>query len=591
MKKIKYIILCGVIAANLSVPTTVSAYSNNQDILASMSIMTYIDGDFNENDYVTRGMMATILVMSSPNRDYITTSNISPFYDVPHTHWSAPYVSSAVSNGMMGGYLDGSFKADNYIKTEEAITGILNLLGYTDFGGTYPSSQMSLAKSLGLLDGANVTVGNNVKRGDIATIIYNALNTNTKEGSLLIQTLGYETSNLALSDVLDKEFEQPDVDINTSNYAGYKIYVDGNSADSVPTNSLVYVNDDSRMVFAYTEKISGVITEILPNKESPETIIISSKEYVLSTDTAKSKVSLDGYDVGDYATFALDRNGEIGDVMDMSIQNNAVGVLLESGVNPDYEGNYIKIVTSSGDILEYPSEKDYSDYIGDVFEISNIGDVSRKSNNSSNVEGTFDSEMDTIGNYDIAANINIIDVDEYGQTVNVSKDRMDNIKLSDDDILYEETNENGEITSLILNDVTNDTHSYGYMLDVDIKRTEWSSSTTYEYDLNGNVQTKTYSHGNSTIKKAPVKIEIDEQNEYKFRNLLLADEDISEIYKNQIVLENGETLTISDNAIVYKETDSDPVIVDINDIDLFSADLYYDKDQSDGGAIRVIYIK
>ena len=588
MKKMKILILSCVLAINLAVPAF--AYNNTQDILACMNIMTYTDGDFLGNNYITRGMMSKILVMASPHKDYITTSNISPFYDVPHTHWSAPYVSSATSNDIMGGYSDGSFKPDNYIKTEEAITSVLNLLGYTDFGGTYPSSQMSLAKSLGLLDGTNLSTGNNIKRSDFATIIYNALNTKTKEGATLAQTLGYDTTNLTLNGVLIQEFNDPTIVSTTTTYAGYKIYVDGNSATSVPSNSLVYVNHDSQIVFAYTQKLSGVIADILPNKESPESIIISSKEYQLTTDVAKSKVSLDGYNIGDYVTAALDRNGQIGDLLDSFVQNTTVGVLIESGVNSAYGGNYIKLVLPSGAIFEYPSEKDYSSSVGDVFEISNTGDISRTSYNS-NVSGKFDSTKLTLNNDDISQNISIIDVNENGETITISKDRMNNVSLSNDDILYAEFNENGEITALILNDVTGDLYDYGYLIDVDVKESDTLSSTTYEYDLNGTTQTKNYSHINQGIKTGPVKIYLNSINEYSFSNLSLIDEKISSVNKNQLTFENGQKHTISDSVVVYKETASTPVVVDINDIDLFDAEFYYDSTQSNGGAIRIIYIK
>ncbi len=111
------------------------------------------NGDMNLDKTVTRAEYAKMLVAASTYQDKVAgTSNSSPFTDVPYTHWAAGYIKTAVQQGWLTGYLDGSFRPDKTVTLEEAATGVLKLLGYTteDFSGSYPYGQLALYESLGL---------------------------------------------------------------------------------------------------------------------------------------------------------------------------------------------------------------------------------------------------------------------------------------------------------------------------------------------------------------------------------------------------------------------------------------------------------
>ena len=56
---------------------------------------------------------------------------VSPYPDVPASHWAAPYVEAAVAAGYVTGYLDGTFRPGNTITLAEGVTMALRLLGYT----------------------------------------------------------------------------------------------------------------------------------------------------------------------------------------------------------------------------------------------------------------------------------------------------------------------------------------------------------------------------------------------------------------------------------------------------------------------------
>ena len=97
------------------------------------------------NAVVTRGALARMLVSYSTYRESVGSQGTvgTLFTDLPGTSPYAPYVRIAVQNGWMNGYTDGSFRPDNAVTLEEAVTAILKLMGYkmTDLSGSFPNAQ------------------------------------------------------------------------------------------------------------------------------------------------------------------------------------------------------------------------------------------------------------------------------------------------------------------------------------------------------------------------------------------------------------------------------------------------------------------
>ena len=67
-----------------------------------------------------------------------------------YRHWAAPYVRVGVTNGIISGYPDATFRPEDTVLYEEAVTMMLRVLGYTnaDFGVSWPSGQIGLADNL-----------------------------------------------------------------------------------------------------------------------------------------------------------------------------------------------------------------------------------------------------------------------------------------------------------------------------------------------------------------------------------------------------------------------------------------------------------
>ncbi|MFI3115280.1 MAG: S-layer homology domain-containing protein [Clostridia bacterium] len=580
--KIKYLALAGLMSTQMVAPCFASVYE--QDILANMGIMTYYNGDFEENDYLTRGMMAKILVTASQYSDNVVFSSVSPFSDVSTSHWCSPYVSTAVNHGLLRGYLDGSFRPDDNIKVEEVVTAVLNLLGFTSFTGTYPYAQMNYAQSIGLLDGVNVTAGNLISRADTAVIIYNAMNTKNNSNQTHSSTLGYNTSELTLGDVLEKVCSSPTLTTSYNSFDGYKIYVDGKTSTFVPAYSLIYINENSKMVYAYTSKVSGVIQSINPNIESPSSITISGKTYSLSTTDAKLSVSFDGFYVNDYVTCILDKNGDIGAIVDFNIENT-VGILTNCTLNSS--GYVATLLTTNGDVITYSCSSDISSNIGSLYEITTEGTLSTKYYKNS-LSGTF---LDnTLSSKTVANNVKILDITEDVDIISVIPSRLRNVYLESYDILYVEYNEQGEISSLILNDVTKDSYSFGYMTDANNVHNGLSISSSFTYLLNGSYTSKNYSNITYSVDVGPFRILGNGSDFSTAKNLTEIKSELSYINQMYYTFEDGTEHTLSTDVVAFTIIDGTPVSVDIADVDIQNATFYYDATQKYGGAIRMIIV-
>ena len=149
------------------------------------------NGNMRWNDYVSRSEFAKLSVLVSSYRDYVASGLlVSPFSDVPASHWASAYIKTGVDGGLFTGYPDGKFRPDNTVTYEEALTMILRALGYNDndFGASYPYGQVGIAKNIGITDGVDLNIGDTLNRYYSAKIIDNALDTKMKGSEMKLYT-------------------------------------------------------------------------------------------------------------------------------------------------------------------------------------------------------------------------------------------------------------------------------------------------------------------------------------------------------------------------------------------------------------------
>lgn len=153
-----------------------TSYLNNGqkkaiDYMISNDIMTgYENNTFRPDSTITRAEFATVICRMM---GYNVSEN-STFTDTKN-HWSSKYVNACVKADIIHGIGDNKFAPDNYITVEQAVKILTSAYGYANSKTKYPDGFMSAAQKYNLFD--NVTssqLGTNVKRIDVAVMIYNA---------------------------------------------------------------------------------------------------------------------------------------------------------------------------------------------------------------------------------------------------------------------------------------------------------------------------------------------------------------------------------------------------------------------------------
>lgn len=187
MKKFLSIVIAVMMMCVLPFTSSVQAAEAGADTLMVLKELGIMEGDsygnLNLENNVTRAEFTKMAVKASKYRNSVALNlNISPYKDVTFKMWYAPYVKTASENALVKGYSDGSFKPDNTVLYEEAVTILLRLLGYTDedFGVSWPYGQMGIAESIGLCDDVACSIGMEMKRNEVAVLFGNFLRTYMK---------------------------------------------------------------------------------------------------------------------------------------------------------------------------------------------------------------------------------------------------------------------------------------------------------------------------------------------------------------------------------------------------------------------------
>ncbi len=248
-----------------------TAESDMADLLAKMSIMNgYPDGELHLDRTVTRAEFSKIAIAASPYKNQVASSvAVSPFSDVTYSHWAAPYIKLAVSSKLVNGYPDSTFRPDQTVLLEEAVTIFLKLLGYTndDFGYSWPYGQVGLGQNLGLLDDVTVTVGTALTRGDVLQLTYNLLTCSPKGSTAdYLEGIQYKLEE----DVILIATNQEDSSVNPGRVAtsggSYKIDDTFNRANLGKRGDAVLKNNDTLVSFIpYDQSVEEYVVYALLN--------------------------------------------------------------------------------------------------------------------------------------------------------------------------------------------------------------------------------------------------------------------------------------------------------------------------------------
>ena len=136
-------------------------------------ISGYQDGDLHPDYLLTRAQFARILSKAFPDESVHDAKHT--FTDLPPSHWAYTDVQYAANAGWIKGYQDGSFRPDENILFEQAVTVICRVLRINNYNESYPDGSISTAIEYSITDGVNALIGEVINRQQAAQLVVNAL--------------------------------------------------------------------------------------------------------------------------------------------------------------------------------------------------------------------------------------------------------------------------------------------------------------------------------------------------------------------------------------------------------------------------------
>ena len=436
------------------------------------------------NAVVTRGAFARMLVAYSTFRESVGSQGaVGTLYkDLPGSSAYAPYVRIAVQQGWMSGYTDGTFRPDNAVTLEEAVTAVLKLLGYkmTDLSGSFPQAQLNKASELGLRNQLERQQGEALNYEECAILFYNALTANAASGSAYGTSLGFTVSNgqVDTSSVMLSSLKGPFIadGITQLPFAPVSVYRNDKVSSSAELTKydVYYYSESLQTVWIYTRRAAGRITAVSPSASAPTSVTVAGSTYTLGSAAVASQVSsLNGGGVGQVVTLLLGMNNEAAGIVTGEeadsvfygvVQSSAHSLIEENGADVLQK---VAVLCTDGITRTVNVDKSLNFPAGWLVEITvgpdgeNVEHVSGRS-----TSGAINENATALGDAALADDVEILDTTSEGVAGTVRPSRLSGVTLSSSDVRYYTVNEAGQIDRLILNDVTGDLWKYGVLDDV-----------------------------------------------------------------------------------------------------------------------------
>ena len=433
---------------------------------------------------LTRGQAARLLTAFSAYRDTTTAQGRTGrlYSDVDSDSPYAVYIRTAVQNGWMTGYSDGSFRPDNTVTLEEACAAVLKLLSYktTDLTGSFPQAQLNKAQQIGLRDQLTCTQGQAMTYEQCTLLLYNALRANTASGSAYGSSLGFTVSNgqVDTSSVLLKSRKGPFVAEEGTQlpFTPVSVYRNDKTSASAELNKydVYYYSESLQTVWIYTRRAAGRITAVSPSASAPTALTVAGSTYSLGSAAVASKIStLNGGGVGEVVTLLLGMDNEVADVITGEEADSVFYGVVQTANRSLVEDNgadvlqKISVMCTDGIIRTVNIDKSLNYPTGWLVEISVTPEGEQVTAiESKSVSGTINETATALGDYALADDVQILDTTSEGLAGTVRPSRIAGTKLNALTVRYYTLNEQGQIDRLILNDVTGDLWKYGVLDDV-----------------------------------------------------------------------------------------------------------------------------
>lgn len=493
------------------------------------------------------------------------------------------------------------------------VEGVVN--GETYFANGTSTISLNVSDNTSVYnDGAVTTYGNfksNIDEGAAVSIIYD---NNGRVRYLVFGNADYTEPVAIRKDIYTAlasvGLSHETVDSATVIRNGYAA-----SLSDAQLYDVVYYLEDNNTIYLYSDKVSGVYQKAYPSKAAVTSVEISGNLLELETQSAAYKLGekSGSYKIGSRVTALLGMDGKVVDVVDLNKSDvSNYGVLLSYGTEMSDEafeaGNeyrYITVINGEGNTTKYVTTGNYSNKIGDIGKLS-FDDEGNASFATVSVTDTISGKLDKnnrkIGEYWLTNDCVIIER-TYApdtRTGNATAQVIDfeditSSELTKSQVLYDVTSGDfGDISLLILENVTKDQYTYGILTGIGGGVSNTSASGSYTVYSNGQSRTYQASFYNSISSGTPVAILLEGNSLVSLKKLsaVKTGASVKAIDATRVKVNDG-IYRIGDDVQIFKKSYSGYTSMSVFDIDELkgkTVNLYSDASISAGGLIRVITV-
>ena len=422
---------------------------------------------------------------------------------------------------------------------------------------------------------------------------------------MVVNSSGSVTPVLASHSYSDTDTNMEGITINKT---GLIVYRDGDKASlsDIAANDVVYYNTRTNIMDVYSKKITGIYYEAYPSKAYVKSVKVGGKEYTIGTVSAANSLgaSQGAFEIGDKVTLLLGKNEEIVFVKSLSGFNESeYGVLLSSTVEVKQTGNdagksehIARVLMSDGKEYTYVTDKQYTDYTGNLVKLNFEGETTRlsKINYKSNIYGKFDKEAKTLGGKSLSDNVVIFQKLSENTAEVLDIRVLESTNLTMEQVLCAvSSNDFGDIGILYVEGLTDSAYTYGILTST-VKPVGESTRTTYKIVVDGKT-TEYVSDSHISVSAGPVRFILSNGKIDTIRALheYGSSSKIDALDGARIKI-NGKTYDVDTNVLVYKRTDMSKYSLmsfyELENTTVKSVNIYSDKTKSAGGTIKIIVI-
>ena len=389
----------------------------------------------------------------------------------------------------------------------------------------------------------------------------------------------------------------------TNGDSNYKIYKNGMPATvgDIRQYDVATYDSASKILYISDLKLTGIYENVSPSPKAPVSITVLGRAFDVLPEATND---LQNFKIGDMMTLLLTNDGKVaGVVTTAAAKGNTVGYVKEINTE-DGEATVQLLDSVLGEVEGKTSYRKDSatKMMGELVTVSSNG-----------VTGKLDVAARTLGGTPLADNVAVYEKVGSSKLQPVKYSQITAVSVPASKILYASKDYAGRYNVLVLNDVTGDLYTYGFMSKgtwkTDSSLGEIVNSTVIvttsgkdegtKLELVGGVEVPRNAVGGvvaslNTLKDGPAKIA-----GYVFLKELDGVHRSAFDMKAKTVTTTDMVLPISDNVVCYNKTtgkwfaEHEEAMDNLNAARAFSDNItiYYDRTPEDGGKVRMVVVQ